>query len=85
MNHHIAAAGLAVGLFICLAGHAAAQTPPSEAAASPLKDEQSVPVLSAHLIDADQKAQKKSATIIVQVRGVKIVDPGSVNEKPAKG
>jgi len=43
------------------------------------------PALSATLIDRDQKAKAREATIQVQVSGVEMVDPASVHEKPQQG
>jgi hypothetical protein len=43
------------------------------------------PVLAAKLVDAENKALKQSATVEIQVKGLKIVDPATVNERPAKG
>jgi hypothetical protein len=59
----------AAAALLLLAGAAAAQDPS----------------LTAKLVDAENKALKKSATVEVKVAGVKIVDPSSVNEKPVKG
>ena len=85
MSQRTAAAGLALGLFALLSGRAAVEAQPSETGISVPKADSTGPALTAKLIDADQKALKKSATISVSVRGLKIVDPGSVNEKPAPG
>jgi hypothetical protein len=46
---------------------------------------QGTPTLTAKLVDAEKKAQQKAATVDVTVTGIKIVDPGSVNEKPQAG
>lgn len=43
------------------------------------------PTLNAVLIDASKKAQKRSATVEVKVRGVKLVDPALDKEKPVRG
>jgi hypothetical protein len=41
--------------------------------------------LTATLIDAEKKAQKKSATVQVTVTGIALIDPAKVNEKPRAG
>jgi hypothetical protein len=41
--------------------------------------------LSAKLVDPDAKAKKQSAVVEVMVKGLELVDPAKVNEKPAKG
>ena len=84
MKPLIAAAGLAFGLFAGLP--CSAQPQPAETGIdSAAPDAQAGPTLTAKLIDADKKAQQKSATVVVRVRGIKLVDPASVKEKPAKG
>ncbi len=86
MNNRIAAAAIVLGLFICLPGNIFAQAPLAGASkVSGVKNKTVESGLSLKLIDADQKAQKKSATVSVQVRGLKLVDPASVKEKPAQG
>jgi hypothetical protein len=46
---------------------------------------QRTPTLTATLVDAEKKAQQKAATVSVKVDGIKLVDPGTVMEKPAAG
>ena len=41
--------------------------------------------LNASLVDADAKAKKQAATVKVDVAGVELVDPATVNEKPMAG
>ena len=41
--------------------------------------------LTATLIDAEKKAQKKTATVQVTVTGVDLIDPAKVNEIPRAG
>jgi uncharacterized protein (DUF2141 family) len=41
--------------------------------------------LNASLVDADAKAKKQAATVKVDVAGIKMVDPATVNEKPMAG
>jgi hypothetical protein len=41
--------------------------------------------LTAKLVDAEKKAQQKAATVDVKVTGIKLIDPATVNEKPATG
>lgn len=41
--------------------------------------------LTATLIDAEKKAQKKEATVQVTVTGVVLIDPAKVKEKPRAG
>lgn len=77
MKDRIAAAAIIFCLAVCLPGKIFADTAAGAAAVEPS--------LTVKLVDADQKAQKKSATVSVRVRGLKIVDPASVNEKPIKG
>ena len=43
------------------------------------------PTLTAKLVDAEKKAQQKAATVDVKVRGIKLIDPATVNERPANG
>jgi hypothetical protein len=87
MNDRIAAAALVLCLYVCSPGKALAQTTPPAGAdgAANAKDMRSEPSLSVKLIDADQKAAKHSATVSVKVSGLKLIDPASVKEKPAKG
>jgi hypothetical protein len=40
--------------------------------------------LKASLVDAEAKARQQAATVKVDVTGVKMVDPATVNEKPMK-
>ncbi len=85
MNYHLVSIGLALALCTCLLERAAAQQASGFGPASALNENQVGATLTAKLIDAEQKAQKKSATISVYVRELKIVDPGSVNEKAVNG
>lgn len=39
----------------------------------------------ATLVDPEKKAQRKEATVRVEVAGVELVDPASVNEQPKAG
>jgi hypothetical protein len=81
-----AAAALAAGLLVCLPGRAPAQTPDADSGkASDVRKGAHEPTMTAKLIDAEEKAKKKSATVSVEVRGLKLVDPGAVEEKPAEG
>jgi hypothetical protein len=41
--------------------------------------------MTAKLVDPEAKAKKKEATVMVDVKGLELVDPAKVNEKPAKG
>jgi hypothetical protein len=43
------------------------------------------PAIDASLSDAEAKAKKGEATVQVEVTGVKMVDPASVQEKPREG
>lgn len=45
----------------------------------------SSPKLTAELVDPAAKAQKKAATVVVHVSGVKMTDPASAKEKPKAG
>lgn len=69
------AAVLALGL---LAG------PLPRAAAAP-KEDAAKPAMNARMVDEENKSKKKEATIEVEVKGLKLVDPASVQEKPARG
>ena len=86
MIQRIAAVALVLGLGLTVAGRARAETSSSGAdvAASP-SDQSKEPTLTARLVDAESKARKKSATVEVTVRGLKLVDPDSVGGKPAPG
>jgi hypothetical protein len=87
MDHRRSVASLVLGLIAGIPGGSAAQTPsadPASAVASP-KALRSGAYLTAKLLDAEAKAKRKSATVVVTVHGVKMTDPGSVGEKPAKG
>lgn len=46
---------------------------------------QGAPTLMAKLVDPDKKAAQKAATVDVKVTGIKLTDPGAVNEKPMVG
>ena len=86
MKDRIAAASLVLCLFACLPENSFAVKPssgPGEVASA--KDKNAGPSLTVKLVDADKKAQKKSATVSVQVRGLKIVDPASAKEQSIKG
>lgn len=84
--NHLFAAGLVLMLFAFPHGDASAQSPDTETGVPTASaGERNAPTMSAKLVDADQKAKKKSATVSVNVHGLKIVDPASVNEKAAKG
>lgn len=88
MNDRVNAATMVLCLFSFLSGTVLAFTPLTGVGEPPKEDKASSkaePSLTVTLIDADQKARKKSATVSVQVRGLKIVDPSSVNEKPTQG
>lgn len=86
MKDRIVAATLVLCLCACLPGMAFAGTPSSRAGeATKAKGRNAEPSLTVKLVDADKKAQKKSATVSVQARGIKIVDPASAKEKPIKG
>lgn len=43
------------------------------------------PSMTAKMVDEEAKSKKKEATIAVEVKGLKLVDPASVKEKPAPG
>ena len=43
------------------------------------------PSLTASLVDPEKKAQQKAATVSVKVNGIKLIDPGEVNEVPKAG
>jgi hypothetical protein len=82
MNHRIAVAGLALGLFLCSPRRAAAQNQyVGMQAVAPT----TAPHLTAKFIDAEKKARMKSATVSVDVKGIKLVDPDSVGGKPYPG
>ena len=81
MKHRLAAA-LSLGLLAWIPpANASDSTPPGTSSMSAAHE----PKLEAKLVDADEKAKKKSATVSVEVHGVKLIDPATVKEKPAKG
>ena len=41
--------------------------------------------MTAKLVDPEAKAQKKEATVMVDVKGIKLTDPASANEQPKAG
>jgi hypothetical protein len=43
------------------------------------------PALTATLVDPENKAQQKAATVDVKVTGIRIIDPAIVKEKPRTG
>ena len=53
--------------------------------ASAKSDTKSNASLTAQLVDEQKKAEEKAATVKVAVKGVELVDPAKVNEKPHKG
>jgi hypothetical protein len=57
----------------------------AKAQSSGMAKKGSKPTLTATLIDAEKKAQKKTATVQVTVTGVVLIDPAKVNEKPRTG
>lgn len=44
-----------------------------------------MPTLTAKLVNAEEKAKNKAATVEVKVRGIRLVDPALSKEKPIKG
>jgi hypothetical protein len=48
-------------------------------------DAQTLPTLSAQLLDANKKAQEQTATVEVQVAGIQLMDPAAVHEEPQRG
>lgn len=55
-------------------------------ASSPPQGGDARPVtFKATLVDAEKKARRKEATVRVEVAGVELVDPASVNEQPKSG
>jgi hypothetical protein len=50
-----------------------------------LKTSAPAPALSAALVQREQKAKAREATVQVQVAGVEMVDPASADEKPQQG
>lgn len=81
MNPLIAAA-LTLALFAGLPGRAAAQ---NQYAGMQSVAPTTLPSMTVKLVDAEQKAKKRSATVVVKVSGLKIVDPASAKEKPVNG
>lgn len=49
------------------------------------KTKMSDAAMTAKLVDPEAKAQKKEATVMVEVKGVKLTDPASANEQPKAG
>jgi hypothetical protein len=72
MNERSMAGGLTLGMIVGM-----------PVAAAPMKSTE--PTLAAHLVDAEKKAMQKSATVVVSLSGIKVIDPGSVREQSAKG
>ncbi|MHB2026643.1 MAG: hypothetical protein ACYCPQ_08420 [Elusimicrobiota bacterium] len=93
MNPRIASVIIALIFFAGFFGYASAQSQPDQDPGRLIGGEdiaihlkrKAGPSLSARLFEVHIKALKKSATVIVRVRGIKLVDPDSVNEIPAKG
>jgi hypothetical protein len=75
----VAAGILAVGLGAASLG--AQYASPSPAATTM---EAGVASLTAKLIDPEAKARKQAAAVEAMVKGLTLVDPGMVNEKPMK-
>lgn len=46
---------------------------------------ETMPGLSAQLIDPEKKVQEQTATVEVKVAGVQLIDPAAVNEQPQRG
>ena len=49
------------------------------------KSKMSDATMTAKLVDPEAKAQKKEATVMVDVKGVKLTDPATANEQPKAG
>jgi|GEM_PF-5294059 len=78
---------LASGIFAastCSAAVEAAPSDPPVAAPSPSSVD-APPTLKVVIVPVDPKSGKKSATVKVEVRGLKLVDPGSVRGESVVG
>jgi hypothetical protein len=54
-------------------------------AAQPAAKSASSATLTASLVDPDKKAMQQAATVQAMVKGIALVDPGQVGEKPRPG
>ena len=81
MNQAIAAV-LALGFYAFVPGQAAAQDQETSMQPDAVATQ---PRLTAVLIDADKKAKKKTATVSVAVKGIKLIAPDSVKGMPHAG
>jgi hypothetical protein len=80
---HIAAVVAAVVL--CALPLRAADMPNEESGKSGMSMGAKEPKLEAKLVEPEEKAKKKAATVEVKVHGIKLVDPAMAKEKPMKG
>jgi hypothetical protein len=46
---------------------------------------ETMPELSAHLVDPEKKAQEQTATVEVKVEGIQLIDPAAVHDEPQRG
>lgn len=73
----------AVSFLFCVTSLQAGQY--STSPATPAAAGQSTYTIKAELLDPDQKAKQREATVVVSTQGVELVDPASVNQKPRVG
>jgi hypothetical protein len=84
----IAGAALALGLAAAVSAQYASPSPAKtghEGHAAMGAGAAGSATMTAKLVDSEAKAKKQSAVVEVMVKGVNLVDPAKVNEKPAKG
>ena len=74
---------LSISLAVTLAVAASDQPEPARSS-HPTWVRQS-PTLTASLVDPVMNAKEKTATVKVEVTGVKLIDPAMTNKKPTKG
>jgi hypothetical protein len=46
---------------------------------------ETMPELSAHLVDSEKKAQEQTATVEVKVAGIQLIDPAAAHDEPQRG
>lgn len=74
-------ASVLAGISLCLISFAAQ----GGSMKGPAAKSGSMPTLTAKLVDPEQKAKEKTATVQVTVKGITLIDPATVKERPRKG
>lgn len=80
----VAAFALTAGAVVAQAQYASPSPKAESSTPAATTMEAGAPSLSAKLVDAEAKAKKQAATVEVMVKGITLIDPAKVNEKPAK-